>query len=352
MSPPPHLADYTSYVGYHGVSFFISLFVAGIFSYVIIIVSRRFNLLATPTQERWHRIATPLFGGVAIFFGSIAGLIYQLSLATELTFPISYFVHSSNADIFYGSFLLIFVIGLVDDVVGIAPWAKLFLQIIAATLFSLSLDFSTLFLLPFVAFWLVFISNGTNLIDNIDGLAGGSSLATAVSLLSLGIFFDLFALTTHSAILSGALIGFLVFNLHPAQIFMGDSGSLFLGFLLAALSIIFLSENATLEPVLTILLIFTLPIFDTIFVSLRRVSERRSIFKGGKDHTSHILVNYGFSNRRAVGILLTTAAIINITALSLLILLPFLVPYLFFIVIFSSVCFGLFLAKSKTSCHS
>ncbi len=255
--------------------------------------ARRYGYVAQPRTDRWHRQPTALFGGVAIF---IAFAVPFVSL------------HAYDGSILFlmvGA-TAVFGLGVIDDLYRIQPYAKLVAQIGAASLatfgsFVPSSDMS-LILIPLTIFGLVALTNAFNLLDNMDGLSAGTACIAAFFLFVISFTMQHGMVALCAAILFGATLGFLVYNFNPASIFMGDSGSMFLGFLLGALTMKGNWEQATnlLLMVLTPLLVLAVPIFDTTFVTLVRWMNGRAISQGGRDHTSHRLVAFGLSERQAV----------------------------------------------------
>ena len=220
--------------------------------------------------------------------------------------------------------ILMFSIGLYDDFKHITPPRKLVFQILAATIViffgNITIEFFRWpvanIMLTF--FWPVGITNAINLLDNMDGLAGGVALITAGF---LSIFFwstgypDLLVL---SLALCGSIIGFLVFNFPPAKIFMGDSGSMFLGFTLAVLAIARRTQASNIIAIIGVpTLVLLLPILDTGLVAITRLLRGQSPAIGGKDHTSHRLVAFGLSERQAVLVLYGIAVISGLASIGL-----------------------------------
>lgn len=240
-----------------------------------------------------------------------------LGLALALGFPLPHW------SLLAGS-LLMFGLGLVDDFKRLPPAAKLIGQLIAAASVVFFGDFTIHFFpwpfanLLLTLFWLIGITNATNLMDNMDGLAGGVSLIAACF---LGYFFwkvNDFALLSMVVALAGAILGFLVFNFPPAKIFMGDCGSLFLGFTLAGLAIARNTQASNVFAVLGIpVLIFMLPILDTSLVMITRLLRGQSPSQGGTDHTSHRLVALGLNERQVVLILYAVAIVAGLSAAAL-----------------------------------
>ena len=264
------------------------------------------RLVAVPTGARWHDHVTPLFGGVGIAAGLLAGVLLALATGViEPTWLLAGIVAGCG---------IVFVAGLLDDVRHLSPLAKLAAQIGAAGIaiaagLRVELIANDVVGVAIALVWLVGITNAFNLLDNMDGLA--ATLATVAC-----AYFAIDASTTHendlvlvlSLSLAFACLGFLPFNLRPgdrARVFMGDSGSQLLGFLLAVLGLAasWTTAGTTVATMLLPLLVLAIPILDTTLVTIRRLAERRPVTQGGKDHTSHRLVYYGLSETRAVVLL-------------------------------------------------
>lgn len=271
--------------------------------------SRKVGLVANPREDRWHKKPTPMLGGAAIY---LAFLVAFLLFAPKA---------GNSFAILVGGTLL-FVIGLIDDVVTIKPYAKLVAQLIAASIvvsFGVHLPWGDYQWINDVLtiFWLVGITNAINLLDNMDGLAGGVSTIACVFLTITFLINGQSAEAVLPAILGAAALGFLFFNFNPASIFMGDSGSLFLGFVLSATAL--LADTGRVRSLTSVLLtpvlILMIPIFDTCMVTITRRLSGRPISQGGRDHTSHRLVALGVSERRAVVMLYMFAAGSGVLAL-------------------------------------
>ncbi len=268
--------------------------------------------VAVPRDARWHKRETALLGGVAIFVAT-AGVWTAVVLILGWD-P-------------YGKPFLpillcasgIFLLGLVDDIVSLVPQHKLAAQIVVVSIF-MTFDFrldwtvsrtANLFL---SLLWIVGITNAFNLLDNMDGLAAGVALIAGIFLflthsMNAGAGQASAPLLILCSVYLGALLGFLVYNFNPASIFMGDAGSLFLGFLMASLTMVggggeFAGGAGRLLSVIALpILILFIPILDTGFVSFMRKLFRRPISQGGRDHSSHRLVAIGLSERMAVLVL-------------------------------------------------
>jgi UDP-GlcNAc:undecaprenyl-phosphate GlcNAc-1-phosphate transferase len=257
-----------------------------------------------PRPDRWHSTPTPTMGGVAIALGTAAGFAAMAWRADLIGPPAAWLPVPLAA-------LAMFVVGVLDDRLQLSPLAKLVssLAIGAFLVFALAGiqpdgALPSIYTLVSIV-WFAGVCHALNLLDNMDGLAAGIGLIAAVFFLgvlgpSLGPELVLLLMA-----LAGALVGFLFWNRPPARLFMGDSGSLFIGGLLAASSLVpvFNTPIAFISPAVLAILILVVPLFDTAFVlALRRFAGRKAT-KGGTDHISHRLVSLGFSERSAVRIL-------------------------------------------------
>ena len=263
-----------------------------------------------PRPDRWHSTPTPTMGGIAIALGTLAGAV------TLFTRPDLAGLPSSWAPVLMAA-LAMFIVGLLDDRLQLSPLAKLVASLAIGAFLVFALAGAepegavpTSYTLVSIV-WFAGVCHALNLLDNMDGLAAGVGLIAAlffVNLLghSLGP-----ALALLLTALAGSLLGFLYWNRTPARLFMGDSGSLFIGAVLAAASLVpvFNTRIAFISPTVIAILILVVPIFDTGFVLvLRRLAGRRAT-KGGTDHISHRLVSLGFSERSAVRILYLLALV-------------------------------------------
>jgi len=266
---------------------------------VVRALAQRFGIVAAPKADRWHKKPTAMLGGVAIFLAVIAAILL--------------FVPQTRASwAVLGASTLLFTVGLVDDFLHIKPYQKLIGQIIGAAIiinYGLLLPWTASPTLNmFVTFiWLIGITNALNMLDNMDGLAAGSA-ALAAAFLGANFFLNhQFNEAMMLEAFAGALLGFLLFNHNPASIFMGDCGSLFIGFFLASSALLSGSGGGRSKSVLAVLavpvLVLCVPIFDTTFVTVMRKMAGRAASQGGRDHTSHRLVALGLSEKHAVWML-------------------------------------------------
>lgn len=264
---------------------------------LVIRLAHRMDWLAYPKADRWHAQPTALMGGLAIYTAA--------TLAVVVVQP-----SSVPWGVWLGATTM-FATGLVDDLRDISPAAKLVAQIAATSFllyagYAFGPDWPFWISVPFTFLWVVGITNAINLLDNMDGLAAGIVCVVAgVLAVFSGIIGSAEGLALSTAI-AGAAGGFLVFNFKPARIFMGDCGSLFLGFSIAALALIIQEQAATVgtwAAYLVPLAVLAVPIFDTTLVTLSRKLAGRPVSQGGRDHTSHRLVFLGLSERHAVLVL-------------------------------------------------
>ena len=273
-------------------------------------MARRLGLVAAPSEGRWHRRPTALLGGPAIAIGSLAAFL--LTSGPQPGPLLAAWVAGAA---------LISMLGLFDDVRHLRPASKLIGQILVAMiplLAGLSIPgFDPIVSFLIVLVWIVGITNAMNLLDNMDGLAAGISAIAAGVLAMRVVPLGNRPLTTAAASVAGAALGFLAFNFQPASIFMGDSGSLFLGYSLGTLTLIDVGSRplVSLSIIAVPLLVLAIPIFDTSLVTVLRILNRRSIAVGGRDHSSHRLVSLGLSERGAVLTLYLLAASAGLSSL-------------------------------------
>src|SRR5476651_1482280 len=252
-----------------------------------------------PRNDRWHTKPTALMGGIGIFI--------SFSIAVFVTGTISGFVTWT----IYCAALIMFIIGLIDDIKEVKPVFKLLGQIACSFLliyhgYTFGGGLLSWAGIPLTFIWVIGITNAINLLDNMDGLAGGISAIIATICGVLGILNGEYNLAVMAFSIAGATIGFLFYNFKPARIFMGDSGSLFLGFSLSFLSVAVQSKLGSSSAILVLLIpisLMAIPIMDTTLVTIKRLAAGRRIDQGGKDHTSHRLVALGLSEKKAVLIL-------------------------------------------------
>lgn len=273
-------------------------------------LAHKFNMVAAPRKDRWHSKPTALMGGIAIFLSFISGCLLflpNLSNFMPILVPATF----------------LFITGVIDDIYNLKARYKLLAQIIAASIaiyYGLRLPWTNYDEINTIItiFWLVGITNAVNLLDNMDGLAGGISLITCYFMTITFLWNGQGDLAIFSTAIGAAICGFLLYNFHPASIFMGDCGSLFLGFTLASTALLNdYGRTRNIIPVLTPVFLLMIPIFDTFLVTIVRKLSGRAISQGGRDHSSHRLVAMGLSEKKAVILLYFLAFISGLIALSL-----------------------------------
>jgi UDP-GlcNAc:undecaprenyl-phosphate/decaprenyl-phosphate GlcNAc-1-phosphate transferase len=257
----------------------------------------RLGAVAQPRSDRWHQHPTALMGGIAIYLASAAaaGLVLPIALPAgrEALSPCLALGAAAT---------LLFALGLIDDRRGLGPGAKLAGQAAAACLLILTGVHVPCVTSPWLAalltiLWVVGITNAINLLDNMDGVLAG--VVAIAALVLAGLSGGSGAVTVVALALAGACCGFLVYNFHPARIFMGDCGSLYLGFSISALSLMagMRIESCGLGALVGPGAVLAIPIFDTALVIITRRRDGRPVMQGGRDHTSHRLVALGISER-------------------------------------------------------
>ena len=273
-------------------------------------IARRFGIMDAPSARKVHGTPIPLMGGLAMYGA------FVLALLLFDGWP--QFIMEMSVIIISATWLAF--IGLLDDRMDLRPWAKFPAQALAALLTIAAGIHVNLFDAPLlnwiVSFvWIVGIVNAVNFLDNMDGLAAGISAIIALFLFILSIMNSQELVSALSAALFGASVGFLIYNFNPATTFMGDMGSMFLGFILAVLGIKLRFPHQPLAATWFIpILVLALPVFDTSLVVFSRLREGRSPLQGGKDHTSHRLVGMGFSQRSAVVTLYLVSILLGVAA--------------------------------------
>lgn len=270
-------------------------------------------------NRRMHKVPIPRMGGLAIFAGFLVSVLFFVPLGTEFR------------SILIGALILV-VLGIIDDIVSLKPKTKFAGQIIAALIPALSGvsihgivnpfvpgQYSTLgiFSIPLTVIWIVGITNAVNFIDGLDGLACGVSAIATVTMFIIAVLFGETYIALMMAALAGACLGFLPYNMNPAKIFMGDTGSMFLGYILATVSIQGLFKFYAVISFAVPFILLGLPIFDTGFAIVRRLLKGQSPLQADRGHVHHRLIDLGFDQKQSVAILYTFSALMGLTAVIL-----------------------------------
>ena len=286
-----------------------------------------------PDSRKVHKKMMPRLGGLAIYLSFVIVVL----LTQELTPLIE--------GLLYGGSLIV-LLGIADDIIGISPRLKLGGQVVAAlTVVAFGLEVRSLtnpfaasdmvalgiLAVPLTVLWLIAVTNAVNLIDGLDGLAGG---ITTIALLTIAATVWIEISRTGSAIpgqqeaivlaliLAAAVLGFLPFNFNPARIFLGDTGSMFLGFNLAVLSVMGLAKGPTFISVIIPVVILGIPILDTVFAIIRRFLGNRPIMQPDKEHLHHRLMEMGFSHRQTVLCIYAISLVLGLSAIIMTLISP------------------------------
>ncbi len=274
-------------------------------------------------SRRMHKRPTARLGGLAIFFGFIISALFFTEVNAELIGVLA-------------GCIVIVILGIFDDIYALSAKLKLVIQLIAAALPVLAgvrVDFIKVpsfisdygyislgwFAIPLTIIWIVGITNAVNLLDGLDGLACGVSSISALTLLFIALIVGEPEVVFVTSALAGACLGFLPYNFNPAKLFMGDTGALFLGFMLATISVQGLFKGYAVISIAAPLLVLGLPIFDTASAIIRRVKKGQSIMTPDRGHLHHRLIDAGFSQKQAVITIYLFCIVLCVSAVALII---------------------------------
>jgi len=310
--------------------FCLALLLSGVFTRLVRDLAQARGWLETPVLDRHvHTTPLPRIGGIAIFasFTIVVGcaLLAARWFFSPFTLPVVPILK------LLAPAVIIFALGLYDDLRRVSPTGKFLVQALAATLLyfggygihHFDLVFSgrplqTFIGLPLTIFWVLLITNAFNLIDGLDGLAAGSALFSTVVIFMLSLFTPNPVVSFLAVVLAGVILGFLRFNFYPASIFLGDSGSLFIGFMISALAIAGSQKSPTIVAVAIPLVSLGLPILDVLLAVGRRFLGGKPLFRADRDHIHHKLLKRGLSQREAVLLLYAVTAAFGFISLVLL----------------------------------
>jgi len=281
--------------------------------------AQRVGAMDNPGEKRRiHQHPVPRMGGTAIFLGFLVSVV----LFVELSRPVQ--------GILIGAVIIV-ATGVVDDIVSLRYWIKLVAQIAAAVIavahgvvirglmnpnvFSPEETVYVSFLaIPITILWIVGVTNAVNLIDGLDGLACGVSAISSITMLVTALMVAEPNVAVILAALTGGCLGFIPYNLNPAKIFMGDTGALLLGYVLATVSILGLFKFYAVITFLVPILALALPLFDTAFAIVRRLMKGQNPMKPDRGHLHHRLLDHGLSQKQAVAVLYSLCAMLGLTA--------------------------------------
>ncbi len=331
------------------LAFLIAAGVALLIMPGVIFLAAKTGAMDAPDARKVHKKPIPRIGGIGIYAAFMVSMLTLVSVAdlpSETAFEVTGLLVSGS---------LIVLLGIVDDYKNLPAKGKLLGQILAACVlvivFDVRIDFITdpfgdyLFLeylaIPATVFWVVGLTNTVNLIDGLDGLAAGVAVIASITIFLVALQQQILLVAVLTAALAGAAFGFLYYNFNPARIFMGDSGSMFLGFMLAGISVIGAVKCAATIALVVPILALGLPILDTTFAIVRRYRGGVPIFKPDKGHLHHRLLDLGFTQRQAVLLMYVISAFLGLSAVALTEVSNQVAIGIFFIV----VCIVLFGAK-------
>ena len=267
-------------------------------------------------KRRVHKKPVPLIGGLAIYLGTILSILLFLPKS------------ETNLGIIAGSTIIV-VLGIFDDKYELKAKVKLLGQLVASLVVVLSgvrIDWLTnpfgdgminigVFAIPLSIFWIVGITNAMNLIDGLDGLAAGIASISSGSLFVVSLLNGRYATALITAAVTGAALGFLPYNFNPAKIFMGDTGAMFLGFILSAVSIQGAVKSAAAIAIAVPILALGVPVFDTAFAIIRRIANKKPIMEADKGHLHHRLLALGLTQKQAVFVMYGVSLFLGLSAI-------------------------------------
>ncbi|WP_163539683.1 MraY family glycosyltransferase [Gracilibacillus sp. YIM 98692] len=268
-----------------------------------------------PNARKVHQKVMPRLGGLAIYISFLIGFVIFKPVGTE-SWPL-----------FIGATLIV-ALGVVDDRFELPAKMKFLGQLVAAivtVIGGMQIDFIVIpfadriefgvFAIPFTILWIVAITNAINLIDGLDGLAAGVSSIALITIASMAVTMGNIFVAILALLLLGSTLGFLWYNFHPAKIFMGDTGSMFLGYMISVLSIVGLFKNVTFFSLIIPIVILGVPILDTTFAIIRRIVQKKPLSAPDKYHLHHCLINLGFSHRQTVTAIYALSALFGLAAI-------------------------------------
>lgn len=295
---------------------FIALISTFLLTFPIKKLAIKMNVVDYPNKRKIHTFATPGMGGLAIFLGFSLGMLYLHPDRPEMI------------GIFIGSIILI-ITGILDDKYDIRPVIKLSGQILAAVsllpfgfiIENLTLPFFGMVSLgwlsiPITILWIVGITNAINLIDGLDGLATGVSTIALITIFVVSIIDVQFLAAFLCITLIGANLGFLYHNFYPAKIYMGDTGSNFLGFMIAVISMVGLFKNVALLSFVIPVIILALPIFETLFSIIRRLMNKQGVMEADNKHIHYQLLRTGLTHPQTVLVMYGFAVVFGVLAVT------------------------------------
>lgn len=314
------------------IAFVVSFFITFAFIPLVRKIALKINFIDAPGERKVHTTPIPLGGGIAIFLGiSLTFILAVLGAYWLRNYPASGGLDSALVPkqifeyipgvfqmlprllIIFGGAAAIFILGIFDDIKKFSAPIKFFFEIIICICIIASGISFSLFMEPFgfwgelvsaavTLFWMILVINSFNLLDHMDGLSSGIAAITSIIFLAIALGTKQYFIACFLITIIGSCFAFLIFNFHPAKIFMGDAGSLLLGYFIAVLTVLFTfyKEHSSYYPLLTPLLVVAIPVFDTLIVVVIRYKRKKPLFRGDKNHVAHRLISLGMKIPQAV----------------------------------------------------
>ena len=299
------------------VAFTIALAVAYFLTPRVIRLALKVGALDAPDARKVHTSPIPRMGGLAIYAAFVLAVLASMHVNREIM------------GLLVGG-TVILIVGIIDDLKPLPARVKLLGQIVAAAvlvMFDIRIEWLTnpfgemlyvdYLAIPLTILWVVSLTNTVNLIDGLDGLAAGVSTIASVTILLVALQQNFWTVAILTAALAGSSLGFLQHNFNPAKIFMGDTGSMFLGYMLAAISILGAVKSAATIALIVPIVALGLPILDTAFAIIRRYMSGRPIFKPDKGHLHHRLLEMGLTQKQAVLLMYVMSGCLGLSAIAL-----------------------------------
>lgn len=297
------------------IALIVCFIIATVVTPFVIKLAIKIGAVDTPNDRKVHMKVMPRLGGLAIFISFVTGFLLFLP-ETLAAWPI-----------LCGAIIIV-VIGIMDDLKEMSAKTKFGGQLLAAGVTvagGVQIEFITLpftdrmelgFLaIPVTILWIVGITNAINLIDGLDGLAAGVSSIALLTTSAIAVSMGNPLIVLIGLIMLGSTLGFLVYNFNPAKIFMGDTGSLFLGYMISVLAVMGLSKNAAIFSLMVPIIILGVPILDTLFAIMRRIINKKPLSSPDKSHLHHCIIKLGFTHRQTVILIYTISSLFSMAAI-------------------------------------
>jgi UDP-GlcNAc:undecaprenyl-phosphate GlcNAc-1-phosphate transferase len=297
-------------------AFIVALVIAYFITPQVKDLAIKVGAMDAPDARKVHKVPIPRMGGLAIYAGFMVAVLASVHLNRELL------------GLLLGG-TVILIIGIIDDMIQLSARVKLLGQIVAALVliaFDIRIEWLTnpfgdmiyveYLSVPLTILWVVGLTNTVNLIDGLDGLAAGVSTIASLTIMLVALQQNFWIVAVLMAALAGSALGFLQHNFNPAEIFMGDTGSMFLGYMLAAVSVLGMVKSAATIALIVPIVALGLPIMDTAFAIIRRYTSGRPIFKPDKGHLHHRLLAMGLTQKQAVLLMYVISGCLGLSAIA------------------------------------